>query len=57
MECKRGGRKGLLKYYTDPTNYTPDQYLQARVDAAKRALDGRNAKLAANPEKKGKPLE
>jgi hypothetical protein len=27
--------------------YTPDQYLQARVDAAKRALDERNVRLAA----------
>jgi len=53
LEHKRGGHKGLLKYYTNPTKYTPDQYLQARVDAAKRALDERNVKLAANPEKKG----
>jgi len=50
---KRGGREALLKYYTNPTKYTPDQYLQARVDAAKRALDERNVRLAANPDKKG----
>ena len=53
LEHKRGGRKGLLKYYSNPTKYTSDQHLQARVDAAKRALDKRNVKLAANPEKKG----
>ncbi len=53
LEHKRGGHKGLLKYYTNPTKYTSDQYVQARVDAAKRALDKRNVKLAANPEKKG----
>jgi len=53
MEHKRGGHKGLLKYYTNPTKYSSDQYLQARVDAAKRALDKRNVKLASNPDKKG----
>ena len=53
LEHKRGGHKGLLRYYKNPTKYTPDQYLQARVDAAKRALDRRNLKLAANPDKKG----
>ena len=53
LEHKRGGHKGLLKYYSNPTEYTADQYLQARVDAAKRALDKRNVRLAANPEKKG----
>ena len=53
LEHKRGGREALLKYYTNPTKYTPDQYLQARVDAAKRALDERNVRLAANPDKKG----
>ncbi|KPK48834.1 MAG: hypothetical protein AMK72_05930 [Planctomycetes bacterium SM23_25] len=47
LEHKRGGREGLLKYYTNPVKYTPDQYLQARVDAAKRALDTRNVRLAA----------
>ena len=53
LEHKRGGHKGLLKYYSNPTKYTSDQYLQARADAAKRALDERNVKLAADPEKKG----
>ena len=47
LEHKRGGREGLLKYYTGPVKYTPDQYLQARVDAAKRALDKRNVRLAS----------
>ena len=51
LEHKRGGHKGLLKYYTGPTKYTPDQYLQARVDAAKRALDARSVRLAAMHEK------
>jgi len=47
LEHKRGGYKGLLKYYTNPVKYTPDQYLQARADAARRALDARNVRLAA----------
>jgi hypothetical protein len=47
LEHKRGGYKGLLKYYTNPVKYTPDQYLQVRVDAAKRALNERNVRLAA----------
>jgi len=47
LEHKRGGYEGLLKYYSNPVKYTPDQYLQARVDAAKRALDERNVRLAA----------
>jgi len=51
LEHKRGGYEGLLKYYTGPTKYTPDQYLQARVDAAKRALDKRNVRLASMHEK------
>jgi len=51
LEYKRGGREGLLKYYSGPVKYTPDQYLQARVDAAKRALDERNVRLAAMHEK------
>jgi len=46
LENKRGGRTGMLKYYSNPTNYTVDQYLQARVDAAKRALDLRNRRMA-----------
>jgi len=53
LEHKRGGHKGLLKYHTNPTKYTPDQYLQARVDAAHRALDERTVRLVADPEKKG----
>ena len=51
LEYKKGGYKGLLKYYTNPTKYTPGQYLQARVDAAKRAVDQRNVRLASNHEK------
>jgi len=47
LEHKRGGYDGLLRYFTGPTKYTPDQYLQARVDAAKRALDPRNVRLAS----------
>jgi len=48
LEHKRGGRGALLKYYSYPTKYTPDQYLQARIDAAKRALDYRNRSLAVD---------
>jgi len=44
----RSGNEGLLRYYTGPTKYTPDQYLQARVDAAKRVLDPRNVRLASH---------
>jgi hypothetical protein len=51
LEYKRGGREGLLKYYTGPVKYTPDQYLQARVDAAKRALNERSVRLAAMHDK------
>ena len=51
LEHKRGGYKGLLKYYSNPTKYTPDQYLQARVDAAKRALDARNVRVAGMRDK------
>jgi len=51
LEHRRGGYEGLLKYYTGPTKYTPDQYLQARVDAAKRALDERNVRLASMHER------
>lgn|GEM_PF-2542119 len=47
LEHKRGGYKGLLNYYTNPVKYTPDQHLQARIDAASRALDERNVRLAA----------
>ena len=46
LEHKRGGREGVLKYYSNPNEYTADQYLQARVDAAKRALDLRNRRMA-----------
>ena len=53
LEHKRGGRDALLKYHTNPTKYTADQYLQARVDAARRAIDERNVRLAANPDHKG----
>ena len=48
LEHKRGGRDGMLKYYSNPVKYTPDQYLQARVDAARRALDARNVRRAAD---------
>ena len=51
LEHKRGGRKGMLTYYSGPTKYTPDQYLQVRVDAAKRALDARNVRRAADSDK------
>jgi len=51
LEVQRGGRKALTDYYCQPTKYTPDQYLQARVDAAKRALDARNLRLAAMHER------
>ncbi len=53
LEHKRGGHKGLLKYYTYPTKYTAGQLLQARIDAAKRALDKSNLELVADPENKG----
>ena len=36
----------MLKYYSNPTEYSPDQYLQARIDAAKRVLDLRNRRMA-----------
>ena len=50
LEHKRGGYKGLLRYYTGPTKYTPDQYLQARIDAAKRVLNPRNIRYATKDE-------
>ncbi|NIP92718.1 MAG: hypothetical protein GWO24_04335, partial [Akkermansiaceae bacterium] len=53
LEHKRGGRKAMLRYYSHPTKYTPEQYLQARIEAAKRVLDERNRRLAADPGKKG----
>jgi len=53
LEYKRGGHAGLLRYYTNPTTYDADQYLQARVDAARRALDVRNVRLASDPDGKG----
>ncbi|MCP4192573.1 MAG: hypothetical protein GY768_18315 [Planctomycetaceae bacterium] len=46
LEHKRGGRASLQKYYSNTTRYTPDQYLQARIDAAHRVLDLRNRRLA-----------
>jgi len=48
LEHKRGGRQALLKYYSHPTRYTLEQYLQARIDAAKRVLDYRNRSLAVD---------
>ncbi|MEM7383781.1 MAG: pectate lyase [Verrucomicrobiota bacterium] len=53
LEHKRGGREALLTYHTSPTTFTPDQYLQARVSAARRATDQRNLRLAADPDQKG----
>jgi len=53
LEHKRGGHKGLLKYYSHPTKFTADQYLQARIAAAHRVLEAKNQKLAADPENKG----
>jgi hypothetical protein len=46
LEHKRGARAGMLKYYSHPTRYTADQYLQARIHAARRVLDMRNRRLA-----------
>ena len=46
LEHKRGGRDGMLKYYSHPTKYTADQYLQARIHAAYRVLDIRNRRMA-----------
>ena len=46
LEHKRGGRDGMLKYYSYPTKYTTDQYLQARINAAHRVLDIRNRRMA-----------
>ena len=46
LEHKRGGRDGMLKYYSYPTKYTADQYLQARIHAAHRVLDIRNRRMA-----------
>jgi len=57
LEHRRGGYDGLLRYYTGPTKYTPDQYLQARVDAAKRVLDERNVRIASMPDKGIRPVE
>ncbi|MEE2642240.1 MAG: pectate lyase [Planctomycetota bacterium] len=53
LEHKRGGRKAMLKYHSQPTRYSPDQYLQARLDAARRALSERNRRLAGDPHGKG----
>lgn len=46
LEHKRGGHSSLQKYYSNPTRYSPDQYLQARIDAAHRVLDLRNRRMA-----------
>ena len=46
LEHKRGGRAGMLKYYSNPTRFSSDQYLQVRIDAAKRALNLRNRRMA-----------
>lgn len=46
LEHKRGGRAGMLNYYSHPTTFSADQYLQARVVAARRVLDMRNRRLA-----------
>ena len=46
LEHKQGGRKGMLEYYSHPTRFTPDQYLLARIDAAKRVLNMRNRRMA-----------
>ena len=48
LERKRGGRDAVLRYYSYPTKFTPDQYLQARIDAAKRVLDYGNRSLAVD---------
>ena len=48
LEYKQGGRQAMLKYYSYPTKATPDQYLQARIDAAKRVLDYRRRALAVD---------
>lgn len=48
LEHKRGGRDAVLRYYSYPTKFTPDQYLQARIDAAKRVLDYGNRSLAVD---------
>ena len=53
LEHKRGGRAALLKYHSNPTSYTADQYLQARVAAARRATEKRSIRLAGNPDRKG----
>lgn len=53
LEHKRGGHAGLLKYHSNPTRYTEDQYLQVRVAAARRATDKRSIRLAGNPDSKG----
>ena len=48
LEYKKGGRKAMLKYHSYPTKFNPNQYLQARIDAAKRVLDYRRRSLAVN---------
>ena len=46
LEHKRGGYNKMLRYYTHPTKYSQDQYLQARIEAAKRVLNIRNRRLS-----------
>ncbi|GIT29323.1 MAG: hypothetical protein Ct9H300mP1_13690 [Planctomycetaceae bacterium] len=48
LEYKQGGRPAMLRYHSYPTKFTPDQYLQARIDAAKRVLDYRRRSLAVD---------
>ena len=48
LEYKRGGRKAMLKYHSYPTKFTADQYLQSRIDAAKRVLDYGRRSLAVD---------
>ncbi len=48
LEYKKGGRKAMLKYHSYPTKYTSDQYLQARISAARRVLDYERRSLAVD---------
>ena len=38
----------MLKYHSYPTKFTADQYLQSRIDAAKRVLDYDRRSLAVD---------
>ena len=53
LEHRRGGRAALRSYYSHPTRYTADQYLQARIGAARRCLDPRTVKLVSAADKQG----